>query len=69
MKKTSWEDAELGFAHSKKRRHIEGDELYEVALLCNYPCHREIELLPEHEMTERVCGIISKRGWGWKGGK
>lgn len=64
----SWENAELGFAHSKKRRHIDTDngELFEVALLCNYPCHREIEELPEWEMTERIRAIIKQRGWDAK---
>lgn len=52
----------LSFAHSKKRRHIEGDELTEVALVCIHPCHAELERLPEPEMTAKVRSIISNRG-------
>lgn len=50
----------LSFAHSKKRRHIQGDELNEVALLC-IPCHQSAELLPEAEMTITIRRIIAER--------
>ncbi len=50
----------LSFAHSKKRRHIVGDELSEVALLC-IPCHSGVELLPEAEMTTLIRNIIATR--------
>ena len=50
----SWESADLGFAHTKKRRHIEDDEIFEVALLCNFPCHNDLEKLPEYLMTEKI---------------
>lgn len=51
----------LSFAHSKKRRHIQGDEIREVALLCVNPCHLEFEALPESEMNAKILEIISKR--------
>lgn len=53
-------DNYLGFAHSKKRRHITGDELHEVALLC-VNAHEFIERLPEAEMTQIVREIIAAR--------
>ena len=62
----SWEHANLSFAHSKKRRHIEGNELFEVILCCIHPCHDKLERLPEYEMTEKVREIIQRRGWDAK---
>ncbi len=53
-------DNYLGFAHSKKRRNITGDEMYEVALLCNF-CHEVAERLPEAEMTILIKQIIAAR--------
>ncbi len=55
-----WFDNALSMAHSKKRRHIEGDEIYEVALLC-VPCHQVAERLPESEMTDLIRKIIAAR--------
>lgn len=55
-----WKTNTLGFAHSKKRRHIQGDEIREVALLCN-SCHDVVERLAEAEMTEAIRKIISSR--------
>ena len=55
-------DFGLSFAHSRKRRNISGDELFEVALLCIEPCHRQLELLPEAEMTLKIKEIIAFRG-------
>lgn len=53
-------DNYLGFAHSKRRRHIVGDEIYEVILACN-PCHDLLDSLPAEKTTEAVRSIISKR--------
>ncbi len=53
-------DNYLSFAHSKKRRNIQGDELNEVALLC-IPCHEYAERLPEAEMTTLIRSIINAR--------
>jgi hypothetical protein len=58
--KGCWIDNRLGFLHIKKRRNLRPDELKIVALGCN-PCHDRAELLPEHEMTELVLGIIANR--------
>lgn len=55
--KSSWN---LSFAHSKKRRNIIGDEIYEVALLC-VPCHMEIEKLGQVKMYPIIMEIIGKR--------
>jgi hypothetical protein len=53
-------DNYLGFAHSKKRRHITGNEIFEVALLC-LNAHEIIERLPEAEMTSVIRQIIAAR--------
>lgn len=55
-----WRDNALGFAHAKKRRNLKPHELGEVILACN-PCHDQIEILPETEMTKVVRGVITKR--------
>lgn len=55
-----WFDNGLGFAHSKKRRHIQGEEIREVALLCNH-CHGVAERLPEAKMAVLVRKIIAQR--------
>jgi len=53
-------DNYLGFAHSKKRRHITGNDLFEVALLC-LNAHEIVERLPEAQMTAMVKKIIDNR--------
>lgn len=53
-------DNYLGFAHSKKRRHIIGDELFEVALLC-LSAHEIVERMSEGEMTAIIREIIATR--------
>jgi hypothetical protein len=53
----------LGFAHSKKRVDIKGDEIYDVILACT-GCHEKIERLPRKEMYERVMSVISSRVYG-----
>lgn len=55
-----WRDNALGFAHAKKRRNLKPHELSEAILVCN-PCHDQIELLPEQEMTRVVRDTIRKR--------
>lgn len=51
----------LSFGHSKKRRHIVGDEIREVILICVNPCHMKLEAMPEREMHRIVNDIISRR--------
>ena len=60
-----WRNNSLSFAHSKKRRNIIGDEIYEVVLACNI-CHSTIESKPESEMTQIVRDVIQKRGWKYE---
>jgi hypothetical protein len=55
-----WYDNGLGFAHTKKRRHLEGGDLYRVVLACNH-CHDLVELLPEREMTAILERRIMRR--------
>ena len=56
-----WFDDGLGFAHCRKRRKIEGLEIWHVALLCNH-CHDVYEKLPHEEMHAAVHQIIDQRG-------
>lgn len=49
----------LGFCHSKKRRFIEGNEIYEVILACS-SCHLIVEY--SKDMTKIVREVIAKRG-------
>jgi hypothetical protein len=56
-----WFNDGLGFAHCKKRRKIEGDELWHVVLLCNH-CHDIWEKLPHAEMHNKIHAIIDRRG-------
>jgi hypothetical protein len=53
-----WYDNGLGFAHSRKRRHV--TNLEEVILACNN-CHDKIEKRPEDEMYFIVLAIIEAR--------
>lgn len=53
-----WHNNALSFAHSKKRRKIEGDELSETCLCC-VPCHMILE--NKKDMTEIVRSVIARR--------
>ena len=55
-----WRNNGLSFAHSKKRRFIEGDEIYEVALLCPI-AHDMVERLSHREMYNVIREIIKNR--------
>ena len=55
-----WHTEGLSWAHSKKRRFIQGDEIYEVALLCPI-AHDLAENLPHKEMYKLICEIIQRR--------
>ncbi len=55
-----WRDNALGFAHSKRRRHIVGAEIYEVILCCN-PCHDALDCRPDGETLAAVKATIAKR--------
>jgi len=53
--------ASLGFAHARKRRKLTKEELYEVILVCNTPCHDKIERMPAEEMEAIVKRVIEFR--------
>lgn len=53
-------DNMLSFAHRKKRRFCDEDELHVCALLCN-PCHDKLEALPHDQMYYAVNRIIKSR--------
>ncbi|HLL74858.1 MAG TPA: hypothetical protein VK421_06300 [Pyrinomonadaceae bacterium] len=54
-------DENLGFAHAKKRRHLESEaDWREVALLCNRD-HDALELLGEEKMMSAIRAIIQRR--------
>lgn len=50
----------LGFAHRVRRRHMIGDEIYRVALLCNKH-HDEIDSMGDAHMRAAIDIIISSR--------
>lgn len=51
----------LGFAHSKPRRHIVGDEIYEVILACT-SCHEKLDLrMSTEEGYHIVLDVIKNR--------
>jgi hypothetical protein len=54
-----WKNNALSFAHSKKRRKIEGDELSECILVC-VPCHNRLEY-GQNDMYEIVRRVIAAR--------
>lgn len=57
-----WNRGWLSFAHSKKRRLMQGTDIWEVALLCTV-CHQNIEAKSHEEMARIVREIIANRGW------
>ena len=57
-------DEGLGFAHTKKRRHLAEDELKTVALLCNN-CHDFYELQGEAKMQPQIEELIARRVDGY----
>jgi len=51
----------LSFAHGRKRRKLEGNELATLTILCCVPCHDAIEFLPPDEMLRIVNDTIAAR--------
>lgn len=51
----------LSFAHGRKRRHLQGDELEKLVCLACLNCHERIERLPESAMCGVVELVISER--------
>lgn len=56
-----WGEGALGFAHGRKRRHLKGDELKTLTILCCIPCHDKIEYLGPEKMLAIVQETIAKR--------
>lgn len=56
-----WGEGALGFAHGRKRRHLEGDELKTLTILACNPCHDKIECLLPEEMLTTVESVIANR--------
>ena len=50
----------LSFAHRKRRRFCDREELYNVALLC-VPCHESIDTQGSDFMFETINTIINER--------
>jgi hypothetical protein len=56
-----WGKGALSWAHGKKRRHLQGDELATLLILSCTPCHQILERLPESEMCAIVENVIAAR--------
>jgi len=56
-----WRDNGLGFAHRRKRRDCDTEELWICAIACNN-CHDRFERLPHSEMYQIVNDAINARG-------
>lgn len=54
-------DDYLSFAHGKKRRHLQGDELETLVILACQNCHSRIERIPEAAMCAIVTSVIAER--------
>lgn len=52
----------LSFAHGRKRRKLEGDELETLTILACIPCHDQIERMTHEGMLVIVQSVISERG-------
>lgn len=55
----------LTFAHGKKRRKLQGDELDTLLCLACQNCHNRIEFLPHEAMLAIVESVISERDIAW----
>lgn len=56
-----WGDNGLGYAHGRKRRHLQGDELKTLTILVCNSCHDKIEYLGPERMLEIVETVIANR--------
>jgi hypothetical protein len=52
----------LSFAHGRKRRKLQGDELKTLTILSCTVCHERIERMPADAMLAIVASVISERG-------
>jgi len=53
----------LSWAHGKKRRKLQGDELATCAILACINCHDVIERMSPEGMLAIVRSVIAERGW------
>jgi hypothetical protein len=53
----------LSWAHGKKRRKLQGDELDKCAILACINCHDVIERMSPEGMLAIVQSVIAERGW------
>ena len=53
----------LSWAHGKKRRKLQGDELATCAILACINCHDVIERMSPEGMLAIVQSVIAERGW------
>ena len=53
----------LSWAHGKKRRKLQGDELTSCVILACINCHQVIERMSPEGMLAIVTSVISERGW------
>ncbi len=51
----------LSWAHGRKRRHLQGDELDTLVILSCLNCHTRIERMPESAMCAIVESVIAER--------
>ena len=56
-------DEFLSWAHGKKRRKLEGDELETLVILACVNCHNRIEAMSHEGMLAIVESVIVERGW------
>lgn len=53
----------LSWAHGKKRRKLQGDELTTCVILACINCHEVIERMSPEGMLAIVQSVITERGW------
>lgn len=56
-------DEFLSWAHGKKRRKLQGDELVTLVILACINCHNRIEYTGHEAMLAIVESVIAERGW------
>jgi hypothetical protein len=56
-------DEFLSWAHGKKRRKLEGNELETLVILACINCHNRIEAMNHEGMLAIVESVVAERGW------
>lgn len=57
----------LSWAHGRKRRKLQGDELVTLVILACINCHDRIEYMGHESMLSIVESVIAERGWTVEG--